>query len=88
MKITAQHDDQKPVYWLAEFRVKGRLMLCEGQSYKEALHGAITLLIEQSEAKARQRFHPYPSTPKPSTPKQYQPSPCPSGAFFMSGDTA
>lgn len=56
MKIRMQLNRAGNPYWLAEIRLNGRLMLSEGNTYKQALHGAIDLLVTNGENQARRRF--------------------------------
>ena len=56
MKIRTQLNPSGKPYWLAEIRLNGRLMLSEGNTYKQALHGAIDLLVTNGENRARRRF--------------------------------
>ena len=61
MKIRTQLNPSGKAYWLAEIRLNGRLLLCEANNYKDALHGLIDLLVVNGESRARRRFVRTPS---------------------------
>lgn len=63
MKIRTQLNPSGKAYWLAETRLNGRLLLCEANNYKDALHGLIDLLVVNGESRARRRFVRTPSQP-------------------------
>ncbi|WP_028302641.1 hypothetical protein [Oceanospirillum beijerinckii] len=46
MKFTPQLDANGQVYWLVEIRVRGRMLMAEGNTFSEAVSNAIDLLCD------------------------------------------
>lgn len=49
MKFTPLLDANGRVYWLVEIRVKGRILLAEGNTFSEAVNNAVDLLCDAND---------------------------------------